>query len=219
MRSGSGGGAGADRPLYHLCVRRGDGWASAGVDRLRVVAAARGAGLPAWALALLTALVLLLCGALRLVQLSLLGVDPVELYVLHGCGSEDEKRGAKRLEPLRRRGNFLLVSLLLPAALGHCLVAALLLAALGSPPSAVCAAGFLVFVAAELVPHAVSSGYGFQLAPGLTWLAQVCLLLTCPLSCPLGLILDLALGRDISTCCIRERTMEMIRTSVNDPYR
>ncbi|KAG7218753.1 hypothetical protein INR49_007290 [Caranx melampygus] len=47
---------------------------------------------------------------------------------------------------------------------------------------------------------------------------QVCLVLTCPLSCPLGLILDLALRRDISTCGIRERAMEMIRTSVNDPY-
>lgn len=45
------------------------------------------------------------------------------------------------------------------------------------------------------------------------------MVLTCPLSCPLGLVLDLALRRDISTCGVRERAMEMIRTNVNDPYR
>lgn len=45
------------------------------------------------------------------------------------------------------------------------------------------------------------------------------MVLTCPLSCPLGLVLDLVLRRDISTCGVRERAMEMIRTNVNDPYR
>lgn len=95
----------------------------------------------------------------------------------------------------------------------------LLYRALGSIVSAVFTSGFLIFFLAELAPHILCSGYGFQLAPGLTWLAQVCMVLTCPLSCPLGLILDLGLRRDISTCGIRERAMEMVRTSVNDPYR
>lgn len=95
----------------------------------------------------------------------------------------------------------------------------LLYRVLGSVASAVFTSSFLIFFLVELAPHILCSGYGFQLAPGLTWLAQVCMVLTCPLSCPLGLILDLTLRRDISTCCIRERAMEMIRTSVNDPYR
>ena len=90
---------------------------------------------------------------------------------------------------------------------------------LSSVVSAAFTSGILIFLLAELAPHIVCSGYGFQIAPALTWLAQVCMVLTCPLSCPLGLILDLALRRDISTCGIRERAMEMIRTSVNDPYR
>lgn len=110
-------------------------------------------------------------------------------------------------------------SLLFLSALGQAAVVVLLLRALGTVVSAVFAGGLLVFLVAELAPHVLCSGYGFQLAPGLTWLAQVCLVLTCPLSCPLGLILDLVLRRDISTCGIRERAMEMIRTSVNDPYR
>lgn len=103
--------------------------------------------------------------------------------------------------------------------MGHSVLGVLLYRVLGSIASAVFTSGFLIFFLAELAPHILCSGYGFQLAPSLTWLAQVCMVLTCPLSCPLGLILDLTLRRDISTCCIRERAMEMIRTSVNDPYR
>ncbi|XP_041825634.1 metal transporter CNNM3 isoform X2 [Melanotaenia boesemani] len=219
-RSISAGAAGSEQSFHHLCVWNGEQWASVGPDRLRISTDSDlGADyIPPWGLAVLIVLLLLVCGLLRTVNLSLLWLDPVELYVLHSCGSEEEKRAAKRLEPIRRRGNFLTCSLLFLCVLGHSVLGVLLYRALGSIVSAVFTSGFLIFFLAELAPHILCSGYGFQLAPGLTWLAQVCMVLTCPLSCPLGLILDLGLRRDISTCGIRERAMEMIRTSVNDPY-
>ncbi|XP_054613317.1 metal transporter CNNM3 [Dunckerocampus dactyliophorus] len=211
---------GNEQILYHLCVLSGEKWTSVGPDRLRINTdkALPADYIPTWGLAVLIALLLLVCGLLRTVNLSLLWLDPVELYVLHSCGSEEEKQAAKRLEPIRRRGNFLACSLLFLCVLGHSVVGVLLFRALGSIASAVFTSAVLLFFLAELLPHIVCSGYGFQMAPGLTWLAQVCMVLSCPLSCPLGLVLDLALRRDISTCGIRERAMEMIRTSVNDPY-
>uniref|UniRef100_A0A8C7W778 Metal transporter n=1 Tax=Oncorhynchus mykiss TaxID=8022 RepID=A0A8C7W778_ONCMY len=207
-------------PTYHLCVLKSGSWVSVGPDRLRIN---NENGLPAdyippWGVAVLIVLLILVCGVLRTVNLSLLWLDPLELYVLHSCGSEEDKRAAKRLEPIRRRGNFLVCSLLFLCALGHSVLGVLLYRAVGSIAPTVFTSGFLIFLVSELVPHIVCSGYGFQLAPGLTWLAQVCMVLTCPLSCPLGLVLDLALRRDISTCGVRERAMEMIRTNVNDPY-
>uniref|UniRef100_A0AAY5K306 Metal transporter n=1 Tax=Esox lucius TaxID=8010 RepID=A0AAY5K306_ESOLU len=205
---------------HHLCVLINGSWVSVGLDRLQIN---NDTGqpedyIPPWGLAVLIVLLIILCGVLRSVNLSLLWLDPLELYVLHSCGSEEDKRAAKRLEPIRRRGNFLVCSLLFLCALGHSVLGVLLYRALGSIVAAVFTSGFLIFLVSELVPHIVCSGYGFQLAPGLTWLAQVCMVLTCPLSCPLGLVLDLALRRDISTCGVRERAMEMIRTNVNDPY-
>ncbi|KAM6902947.1 metal transporter CNNM3 isoform 1-T1 [Xenentodon cancila] len=210
--------AGGEDNYHYLCAWTGERWASVGPDRLRVSTGGTPPRIPAWALAVLVVLLLLACGLLRTVNLSLLWLDPVELYVLHSCGSEEEKRAAKRLEPVRRRGNFLTCSLLFLCAVGHSVLGVLLFQALGSVASAAFTSGFLIFFLAELAPHILCSGYGFQLAPALTWLAQVCMVLTCPLSCPLGLILDLGLRRDISTCGIRERAMEMIRTSINDPY-
>lgn len=216
-----GGGAGAETLRHrHLCLLRGGTWASVGPDRLPVLAdAALSADpLPPWGLAVLVVVLVLVCGLLKIVNFSLLWLDPLELYVLHSCGSEEEKRAAKRLEPIRRRGNFLVCSLLFLCAVGHSALGVLLYRALGSITPAVFTSGFLIFFLAELAPYVVCSGYGFQIAPGITWVAQVCMVLTCPLSCPLGLILDLALRRDISTCGVRERAMEMIRTSVTDPY-
>ncbi|KAM4634986.1 metal transporter CNNM3 isoform 1-T1 [Polymixia lowei] len=210
----------AGDPIYHhLCVLSGGNWASVGPDRLRINTDNSSPDyIPPWGLAVLVVVLILVCGVLKMVNLSLLWLDPLELYVLHSCGSEEEKRAAKRLEPIRRRGNFLVCSLLFLCSVGHSALGVLLYRALGSITPAVFTSGFLIFVLAEMIPHIVCSGYGFHIAPGLTWLAQVCMVLTCPLSCPLGLILDLALRRDISTCGVRERAMEMIRTSVNDPY-
>lgn len=97
----------AERTLHHLCVQSKGKWASVGPDRLRVNTEQPADHIPPWGLAVLVVVLLLLCALLRTVNLSLLWLDPLELYVLHSCGSEEEKRAAKRLEPIRRRGNFL----------------------------------------------------------------------------------------------------------------
>ncbi|CAB1318871.1 unnamed protein product [Coregonus sp. 'balchen'] len=197
------GGVDDAKPTYHhLCVLKSGSWVSVGPDRLQIN---NDTGLladyiPPWGLAVLIVLLILVCGVLRSVNLSLLWLDPLELYVFHSCGSEEDKRTAKRLEPIRRRGNCLVCSLLFLCALGHSVLGVLLYRVLGSIAPAVFTSGFLIFLVSELVPHIV------------------CMVLTCPLSCPLGLVLDLVLRRDISTCGVRERAMEMIRTNVNDPY-
>ncbi|TRY92062.1 hypothetical protein DNTS_017519 [Danionella cerebrum] len=202
---------------YRLCVWNGRAWESVGSGELLARDLQLDA-VPLWALLLLLVLLVLVCGVVRCLNLSLLWLDPLELYVLHSCGSEEEKRSAKRLKPIRRRGNILVCSLLFVLALGHSVLAVVLYQLFASILPAVFTSAFIIFLVAELVPHVVSSGYGFQMAPGLVWLAQVCLVLTCPLSCPLGLLLDVILRRDVSTCSIREKIMEMIRTSINDPY-
>ncbi|KAL1266189.1 hypothetical protein QQF64_001864 [Cirrhinus molitorella] len=209
----------AEPVLHHMCVLKGQTWGSFKSDKFIIKNPAVPPDyIPLWGLILVVVLLVFICTLVRCVNLSLLWLDPLELYVLHSCGSEDEKRAAKRLKPIRRRGNVLVCSLLFICALGHSVLGVLLYCLYGSVLPAVFTSGFLIFLLAELVPHIVCSGYGFQMAPGLIWLAQICLILTCPLSCPLGLLLDLILHRDVSTVGIREKTMEMIRTSVNDPY-
>ncbi|XP_072514319.1 metal transporter CNNM3 isoform X2 [Salminus brasiliensis] len=202
---------------HRLCVLNGPTWESVGLDRLQLKEP-ESELLPTWALSIIIIALVFVCALIRCLSLSLLWLDPLELYVLHSCGAEDERRAAKRLEPIRRRGNFLVCSLLFLCALGHSALGVLIYRTFGSVLPAVFTCGGLLFLLAELLPHIVSSGYGFHIAPSLIWLGQACLALTCPLSCPLGLLLDLALRRDVSTCGVREKVMEMVRSNVNDPY-
>lgn len=100
-------GVGGEPTYHHLCVLSGGKWASVVPDRLRINSALPRDYIPPWGLAVLVVVLVVVCGVLKTVNLSLLWLDPLELYVLHSCGSEEEKRAAKRLEPIRRRGNFL----------------------------------------------------------------------------------------------------------------
>lgn len=204
---------------HHLCLFNGKAWKTVGQDRFQIKDPDPPPDyIPTWGLALVIILVILICALLQCLNLSLLWLDPLELYVIHSCGSEHERKLAKRLEPIRRRGNFLVCSLLFLCALGHSVLGVIFYCSFGSILPAVFVCGTLLFLVAELLPYIISSGYGFQLAPGLVWLAQTCLIITCPLSCPLGLILDLVLRRDVSTCGVREKVMELIRANVTDPY-
>uniref|UniRef100_A0A4W5JCN2 Metal transporter n=1 Tax=Hucho hucho TaxID=62062 RepID=A0A4W5JCN2_9TELE len=218
--SSTGGGDDAN-PTYHhhLCVLKNGSWVSVGPDRLQIN---NDTGLPAdyippWGMAVLIVLLILVCGVLRSVNLSLLWLDPLELYVFHSCGSEEDKRAAKRLEPIRRRGNCLVCSLLFLCALGHSVLGVLLYRVLGSIAPAVFTSGFLIFLVSELVPHIVCSGYGFQLAPGFTWLAQVCMEPNRRQgSCSLGTNREKTDSN--SRGALRRKTVEDILTPLNDCF-
>ncbi|XP_041088207.1 metal transporter CNNM3-like isoform X2 [Polyodon spathula] len=218
--------SGGLRYYYYLCVRVGPGdeWALyKGKDTVFQVVETHALStqtdaIPVWGLVVGIVLLLVSCAVFKGLNLSLLWLDPLELYVLHTCGSEREKKTAQRLQPVRRRGNFLLCALLFLGALGQSALGVLFYRAVNSTAPAVFLCGFLVFVVAELFPHLLCSRYGFRLAPGVAWLAQLCMLLTCPLSCPLALLLDLGLGRDVSTCATREKVMDLMRSN-SDPYQ
>uniref|UniRef100_A0A672KET1 Metal transporter n=1 Tax=Sinocyclocheilus grahami TaxID=75366 RepID=A0A672KET1_SINGR len=123
----------AEPVLHHFCVLKGQAWGSVGSDKLVIKNPDVPSDyIPLWGLILVVVLLVLVCSVVRCVNLSLLWLDPLELYVLHSCGSEDEKRVAKRLKPIRRRGNVLVCSLLFICALGHSVLGVLLYHLYGS---------------------------------------------------------------------------------------
>ncbi|XP_029460167.1 metal transporter CNNM3 isoform X2 [Rhinatrema bivittatum] len=214
-----GGSDGRDR-LYRLCSRVGPGehWEPyAGDDTvLRVLGEGGRAPLAPWLLALLIALLVALSAALRGLQLAALWLDPLELCVLQDCGTQAERAAAKQLALIRRCGSFALCALLLLAALANAAVAVLLYLVLEGAAPAIFASAGLVFLVAEVLPYALSSRWGFVLAPRTVWATQFFMVLTFLLSFPLSKLLTLVFGHDISTCYIREKVVDMVRCS--DPY-
>uniref|UniRef100_UPI00398ECC49 metal transporter CNNM3-like n=1 Tax=Pristiophorus japonicus TaxID=55135 RepID=UPI00398ECC49 len=216
--------AGRALGLYYLCARgAGGGWTAPGGWRtpLEVVVVVRGEeeeeAAAVWGQALL-AVALLACSALfNLLHLSVLWLDPLELHIIHHCGSEREKRRAKSLQPIRKRGNLVLCSLVLGNVLANSALGVLFYLAFDAILPAVLVCATLLFLLCEILPYAVCSRYGFAVASKTTWLTRLFMVAAFPLALPVALFLDLALRQDVSTCYVREKILNMLRSS--DPYR
>uniref|UniRef100_A0A8C8RJA9 Metal transporter n=1 Tax=Pelusios castaneus TaxID=367368 RepID=A0A8C8RJA9_9SAUR len=204
---------------YQLCSRSGPGhaWApTAPGDAVLVAEEEERAPLAPWLLGTLLGLLLALSALLRTLQLSTLALEPGELQVLQACGSPPERQACQALERVRRRGTFVLCSLLLLGSLANAALAVLFYWALRAPVPAILATAALVFLLAEVLPVAITCRCGLALAARGLWLTQLCMLLACPVSLPLSKLLEWALRGDATACLLREKAAEMARAS--DPY-
>lgn len=146
--------------------------------------------------------------------LGLLSLDITELEILKKCGTEQERRYSAAIIPMRRHSNLLLCSLVL----GNVIVNVFLQKLLDTLfPGVV---GFIlttscVTLFGEIVPQAICARYGLAIGAKTIWLTWIVIIGTFPVSYPLSLILDCALGDEIAFVYDRERLQEYIRITKN----
>uniref|UniRef100_T1KDX6 CNNM transmembrane domain-containing protein n=1 Tax=Tetranychus urticae TaxID=32264 RepID=T1KDX6_TETUR len=160
----------------------------------------------------ITLICVLLCltGLFAGLNLGLMSLDKNELKVIALKGDDDEKRYAKTIEPLRRRGNFLLCTILLSnVAINSTLT--VLLDQLTSGILAIAISTILIVIIGDIVPQAICSRHGLAVGAKTIWITYLFMALTAPLSWPISKILDYALGDEIGQVYDRERLMEFIR--------
>ncbi|XP_038615082.1 metal transporter CNNM4 [Tachyglossus aculeatus] len=214
---------GQEAQLFALCTRRGPGqpWRAQGgpdslIRVLRDDGDDDGHRLPTWLRVLLLVGLLALSGVFSGLNLGLMALDPMELRIVQNCGTERERRYARRIEPVRRQGNYLLCSLLLGNVLVNASLTALLDGLAGSGLAAVLASTLAIVVFGEIVPQALCSRHGLAVGANTLGLTKLFMLLTFPLSFPIGKLLDRLLGQEIGTVYNREKLLEMLR--VTEPY-
>lgn len=125
-------------------------------------------------------------------QLNLLTEGPFET-------TQEEKDAvyAKRILPLRKRGNLLLCSILLGNVAVNCLLS-ILMADLTSGTVGFLASTFLIVIFGEIVPQALCSRYGLLSGYLLAWLLWILIILTFLISFPISAILDKVLGDEVA---------------------
>ncbi|XP_023994481.2 metal transporter CNNM4 [Salvelinus sp. IW2-2015] len=204
---------------YGLCVRDNqDGkWYLLGEDdgRLRVVEEKKSM-LPMWFQCILICTLLVLSGMFSGLNLGLMALDPMELRIVQNCGTEKEKRYASKIEPIRRKGNYLLCSLLLGNVLVNTTLTILLDDLIGSGLGAVVASTIGIVIFGEIVPQALCSRHGLAVGANTIMVTKFFMLVTFPLSWPISKLLDCILGQEIGTVYNREKLVEMLR--VTEPY-
>lgn len=155
---------------------------------------------------LLIVLILLLLSALFSgMNLGLMSLDPYELERKMSLGNKD----AAKIYPVRKRGNLLLVTLLMGnvavisamsiflESIAHGLVAAI-------------ATTLLVTIFGEIIPQSLFSRYALSLGAKLAWVIEGFMILLWPICAPLAWMLDKALGDELPTIYSKKELMHII---------
>ncbi|CAN9512851.1 unnamed protein product [Ophioblennius macclurei] len=205
--------------VFGLCVldRRDHRWYLLDDEdgRLRVVEVKKSL-LPIWLQVILISFLLVLSGMFSGLNLGLMALDPMELRIVQSCGTDKEKKYARKIEPIRRKGNYLLCSLLLGNVLVNTTLTILLDDLIGSGLGAVVASTIGIVIFGEIVPQALCSRHGLAVGANTIMVTKLFMLLTFPLSWPISKILDCVLGQEIGTVYNREKLVEMLK--VTEPY-
>ncbi|MEQ2176627.1 Metal transporter cnnm4 [Goodea atripinnis] len=183
--------------------------------RVRVVEVEKSL-LPVWLEVILICCLLVLSGMFSGLNLGLMALDPMELRIVQSCGTEKEKKYARKIEPIRRKGNYLLCSLLLGNVLVNTTLTILLDDLTKSGLGAVVASTVGIVIFGEIVPQALCSRHGLAVGANTILLTKLFMLLTFPLSWPISKILDCVLGQEIGTVYNREKLVGMLK--VTEPY-
>lgn len=202
-------------PLY-FCLREASdtaGWFHQGSDPwLKIYIKAD--FLPFYMKIITIACLLGLSGLFSGLNLGLMALDKNELQVIMKCGSEDEKRYARIIEPVRRRGNYLLCSILFSNTLVNSTIS-VFLEELSDGLIAIMTSTVLIVLFGEILPQAFCSRHGLAVGAKTVGLTYFCMIVTFPLSYPVSYCLDLALGEEIGHAYDRERLMEFIQVTRN----
>ncbi|XP_043111914.1 metal transporter CNNM2a isoform X2 [Puntigrus tetrazona] len=213
--------------VYYLCIATAtpgaqDAWSEStwiyheGHDTKVLVVEEKKFLLPFWLQVIFIAMLLCLSGMFSGLNLGLMALDPMELRIVQNCGTEKEKNYAKKIEPVRSQGNYLLCSLLLGNVLVNTTLTILLDDIAGSGLIAVVVSTIGIVIFGEIVPQAICSRHGLAVGANTILLTKFFMILTFPASYPVSKLLDHVLGQEIGTVYNREKLLEMLR--VTDPY-
>ncbi|XP_005102419.1 metal transporter CNNM4 [Aplysia californica] len=157
---------------------------------------------------------LVLSGLFSGLNLGLMALDQTELEIIERVGSQKERKYAKRIAPLRKRGNFLLCTLLL----GNVMVNStftILFDNLTNGLIAVISSTVGIVLFGEIIPQAICSRHGLAVGAKTYWLTRIFMIVTFPVSFPISLILDRILGEEMGQVYNKEKLQELIRMTAD----
>lgn len=149
--------------------------------------------LPIWTTIVFVICLLTLSGLFSGLNLGLMSLTPHDLVVIQEAGTENDRKFAKKIYPVRKYGNFLLCTILL----GNVLVnstTTILLDTLISGGFAVAGATLAIVIFGEIIPQAICSRHGLRVGAGTIILTKFFMIVTFPIAYPLSKLLDIILG-------------------------
>ncbi|PWA25657.1 hypothetical protein CCH79_00001641 [Gambusia affinis] len=154
-----------------------------------------------------------LCSGLNI---SMLALDPVELRVLQNSGTEKEQKYARKIESVRKHGNYILCTVVLGNVLTNTCFVVWMCQILGMNALSTTSCTLGIFFIGEILPHSVASRHSLAIASKTLCATRLLMLIFFPIAYPVSKILDIMLHQEISSFYTREKLVAMLR--VTDPY-
>jgi metal transporter CNNM len=158
---------------------------------------------------------LLITAAFAGLTLGLVGLDKTGLEIIMDGDDPVNAARAKRIYPLRKRGNLLLCSLVLGNIATNSILSILLADKAGGLIGFLLST-FLIVIFGEIIPQAFCSRYSLAIGSASVPMVRVVMFVLLPIAYPLSWILDKALGKEIATTYSTSELMKLLQIHVSE---
>ncbi|KAJ3008517.1 hypothetical protein HKX48_008488 [Thoreauomyces humboldtii] len=163
-----------------------------------------------WTLGL-TIIMVLVGGVFAGLTIGIMSLDTTNLEILRNSGSPSERAHAKKIEPIRKHGHWVLTTLLLGNVVINEALPLLFDSLVGGGVYAVIISTALVVLFGEIIPNAVCARNGLAIGAWFAPVVRVAMWLFAPIAWPVSKVLDLVLGHDEGTVYARAQLKTLIR--------
>eukprot|EP01084_Bolivina_argentea_P088728 160204_1 len=149
-------------------------------------------------------------------NLGLMSLDTIGLEIVMSSDNKSHVSAARKIQPLRNRGNWLLCTLLL----GNVAVNAALSILLADKTDGTI--GFIVSTAVivifgEIIPQAICSRHALAIGAKTTWIVWIFMILLAPMAWPISYILDWLLGEELGVIYSNKELTKLV--DITHKYR
>eukprot|EP00064_Thunnus_orientalis_P001033 superscaffoldBa00000063_g1034 len=201
---------------YSMCAFDGVKWEHFSTRDFWLAVVERPPEADVWLQAGVSVLLLGLSALCSGLNISMLALDPVELRVLQNSGTEKEQKYARKIESVRKHGNYILCTVVLGNVLTNTCFVVWMCQILGMTALSTASCTLGIFFIGEILPHSVASRHSLAIASKTLCATRLLMLVFFPIAYPVSKILDIMLHQEISNFYTREKLVAMLR--VTDPY-
>ncbi|XP_028279124.1 metal transporter CNNM1 [Parambassis ranga] len=201
---------------YSMCAFDGVKWEHFSTKDFWLAVVERPPEADVWLQAGVSVLLLGLSALCSGLNISMLALDPVELRVLQNSGTEKEQKYARKIESVRKHGNYILCTVVLGNVLTNTCFVVWMCQILGMTALSTASCTFGIFFIGEILPHSVASRHSLAIASKTLCATRLLMMVFFPIAYPVSKILDIMLHQEISSFYTREKLVAMLR--VTDPY-
>ncbi|KAI8323890.1 DUF21-domain-containing protein, partial [Martensiomyces pterosporus] len=145
--------------------------------------------------------------------LGLMSLDETNLHILATSGTETQRKYAQRIQPLRKNGHWLLVTLLLGNTVVNETLPIVMDSIFGGGVTAVVISTASIVLFGEIIPQSLCARYGLTIGAFFAYPVRILQLILSPLGYPIAMLLDYVLGADHGMTYKKAELKELVSLS------